>query len=119
MCPHPDRSDPPGLYDECRVVRPHGELGLTTVAAFAHALADACSGTGRRFLIVDLTKVTFMDGSALAPLSAAWDDCDSRNGWVRLVRGPATAGLALRAGGLTHRFPRYASAQDAWTGTLG
>ncbi|MGP3999579.1 STAS domain-containing protein [Streptomyces sp. 8N706] len=110
MGPHPD------LFDECRVVRAYGELDLTTAPAFARDLEDARHGTGRLFLIVDLRGVTFMDGSVLAPLRAAWDDCHERLGWVRVVHTRPGAGLVFQAGGLLGRFPRYASAQDAWKG---
>ncbi|GAV38259.1 STAS domain-containing protein [Streptomyces acidiscabies] len=104
----------PDLFDECRVVRAGGELDLTTAPAFAHTLEDACHGSGRLFLIVDLSGVMFMDGSVLGPLCAAWHDCRGRGGWVRLVYTRPGAGLVLRAAGLQRRFPRYASAQDAW-----
>jgi len=106
--PHPD------LFDECRVVRAGGELDMTTAPAFAHTLEDAREGTGRLFLIVDLSGVTFMDGSVLAPLCAAWQDCSERLGWVRVVHTLPGAALVFWAGGLLERFPRYASAQDAW-----
>lgn len=110
MGPHPD------LFEECRVVRAGGELDVTTAPAFAHALEDARDGTGRLFLIVDLSGVTFMDGSVLAPLCAAWEDCRKRFGWVRVVHTRPGTGLVFRAGDLLERFPRYASAQDAWQG---
>ncbi|MDX3385386.1 STAS domain-containing protein [Streptomyces niveiscabiei] len=110
MSPHPD------VFDECRVVRAGGELDLTTVPAFARDLEDARHGRGRRFLIVDLSGVMFMDGSVLEPLCAAWRDCRGRGGWVRVIHPRPGAALVFRAGGLLERFPRYASAQDAWEG---
>jgi anti-sigma B factor antagonist len=110
MGPHPD------LFDELRVVRADGELDLTTAPAFARDLEDARHGTGRLFLIVDLLGVTFMDGSVLAPLCAAWEDCHERLGWVRVVHTRPGAGLVFQASGLLEQFPRYASARDAWKG---
>ncbi|WP_405880698.1 STAS domain-containing protein [Streptomyces sp. NBC_01136] len=112
MGPHPD------LFDECRVIRSDGELDLTTAPAFARGLEDVRHGTGRLFLIVDLSNVTFMDGSVLAPLCAAWDDCRERQGWARVVYTRSGIGLVFQAGSLDERFPRYASAQDAWQGVL-
>ncbi|MGW6731917.1 STAS domain-containing protein [Streptomyces sp. NPDC055013] len=108
MGPYPD------LFDECRVVRVGGELDLTTTPAFARDLEDARHGTGRLFLIVDLSDVTFMDGSVLDPLCAAWRDCRGRSGWVRVVDTRRASNLVFRAADLLKRFPRYASAQDAW-----
>ncbi|MCX4907327.1 STAS domain-containing protein [Streptomyces sp. NBC_00878] len=106
----------PSLFDECRVVRAHGELDLTTSPGFARDLEGARRDTGRLFLIVDLSGVTFMDGSALDPLCAAWDDCRSRHGWTRVVYARSCIGLLFWAGAVVERFPRYASAQDAWRG---
>jgi anti-sigma B factor antagonist len=110
MGPHPE------LFDECRVIRSAGELDLTTAPAFARDLEDARHGTGRIFLIVDLSAVTFADGSILAPLCAAWDDCRERLGWARVVYTRPGTGLVFQAGGLLERFPRYASTRDAWQG---
>ncbi|MBD0840981.1 MULTISPECIES: STAS domain-containing protein [unclassified Streptomyces] len=112
MGPHPD------VFDECRVVRAGGELDVTTAPALARDLQGARRGTGRVFLIVDLSGVTFMDGSVVAPLCAAWQDCRGRGGWVRVVHARPGPALLLRAAGLKERFPRYASAQDAWQGVL-
>ncbi|MFE5813117.1 STAS domain-containing protein [Streptomyces sp. NPDC056479] len=108
----------PNLFDECRVVRTGGELDLTTAPAFARDLEDARHGTGRLFLIVDLSGVTFMDGSVLDPLCAAWRDCRGRGGWVRVVRTRRGSNLVFRAASLLERFPQYASAQDAWQDVL-
>jgi anti-anti-sigma factor len=106
----------PDLFDECRVVRADGELDLTTVPALVRGLEEARQGTARRFLIVDMRRVTFMDGSVLEPLCSAWEDCRRRLGWTRVVYTRPGLGLVLGAAGLRGRFPRYASAQDAWRG---
>lgn len=106
----------PNLFDDCRVVQAGGELDLITAPAFARDLENVRHGTDRLFLIVDLSSVTFMDGSVLAPLCAAWEDCHERLGWVRVVYTRPGAGLVFQAGGLLERFPQYASAQDAWRG---
>ena len=108
MSPHPE------LFDDCRLVRPRGELDLTTTPAFAHDHAKARLGGDRLFLIVDLRGVTFMDGSVLDPLCAAWHDCRGRDGWIRVVHTGRGPGLVFRAVGLLARFPRYANVGDAW-----
>lgn len=105
------RSD---LFDELRVVTADGELDMTTVPAFARDLESARHGSGRLLLIVDLRGVTFMDGSVLDPLCAAWEDCRERLGWIRVVHHRPGAGLVFRAAGLDDRFPLYASTEDAW-----
>ncbi|MFG2777566.1 STAS domain-containing protein [Streptomyces prunicolor] len=112
MGPHPD------LFDELRVVRARGELDLTTVPAFARQLREARHDTGRIFIVVDLLDVTFMDGSVLDPLNAAWEECRGRLGWLRVVHSRPGPLLVFRAAGLVERFPRYGSVRDAWTGML-
>ncbi|NGO76085.1 STAS domain-containing protein [Streptomyces sp. YC504] len=122
MSSHPDLSEVDGqlvrpvLFDDCRVVRAHGELDLLTVAPLVRALNLARTGRGRLCLIVDLSEVTFADGSILGPLSDAWADCRERHGWVRVVYTTSATALLFRAGGLADRFPGYASARDAWRG---
>ena len=120
MCAHPDPPEPfrmPELFDECRMVRARGELDLTTMTPLVHALEGARTGCGRVFLIVDLREVTFADGSILQPLCEAWDDCRARQGWVRVVHSSRGIELVMLDGGVLGRFPAYASAQDAWSGT--
>ncbi|WP_327402422.1 STAS domain-containing protein [Streptomyces sp. NBC_01288] len=117
MGPHPDLFDEPGgLPDGPRVVRASGELDLTTAPAFAQELKEALHGTGRLFVVVDLLDVTFMDGSVLDPLSAAWEECRERLGWLRVVHSRPGPLLVFRAAGLVGRFPRYTSVRDAWKG---
>lgn len=122
MSPHPDphdlhhAHDPHDPHDECRTVRADGELDLTTAPDFARDLEDVRHGTGRLFLVVDLSRVTFMDGSVLDPLCAAWDDCHERLGWARVVYTRPGIGLVFRAAAVQERFPRYATARDARRG---
>lgn len=120
MCAHPGPPEPfpvPELFGECRMVRAHGELDLTAMTCLVHALEGARTGCGRVFLIVDLREVTFADGSILQPLCEAWDDCRARQGWVRVVHSSRGIELVMLDGGVLGRFPAYASAQDAWSGT--
>ncbi|MBC9714614.1 STAS domain-containing protein [Streptomyces sp. TRM66268-LWL] len=105
----------PDLFEECRLVRARGELDLTTVDSFAQALRASRATAGSPFLLVDLSLVSFMDGSVLAPLDESWADCERRRGWVRVVYLHRT-GLVFRASGDEARFPRYANCRNAWQG---
>ncbi|MYW65816.1 STAS domain-containing protein [Streptomyces sp. SID8379] len=108
----------PVLFADCRLVLARGELDLTTMTPLAENLRRARAGTGRPCLIVDLSAVTFADGSILEPLCEAWDECRARRGWARVVYTRPSTALVFRAGGLAGRFPGYASAQDAWQGVI-
>ncbi len=111
------QDEKPALFEECRIVRAHGELDAQTVAPLVRALAEArAARPGRLLLIVDLSEVTFTDCGILPPLCEAWSDCRARDGWIRIVHDNHTTDLVFRCTGLLDRFPRYASAQDAWEG---
>ncbi|MER6565283.1 STAS domain-containing protein [Streptomyces sp. NPDC001093] len=115
--PSTSQGEAPEPFEECRIVRAHGELDAQTVAPLVRALAEArAARPGRLRLIVDLSRVTFSDGSILAPLCEAWSDCRARGGWIRVVYDSHATALVFRCTGLLHRFPAYASAQDAWEG---
>ncbi|MEU8032131.1 STAS domain-containing protein [Streptomyces sp. NPDC049099] len=109
------QGEAPALFEECRIVRAHGELDGQTVAPLARALAGArAARPGRLLLIVDLSEAVFTDCSILTPLFDAWYDCRARSGWLRIVYGNHATDLVIRCTGLRDRFPAYASAQDAW-----
>ncbi|MFF4571416.1 STAS domain-containing protein [Streptomyces sp. NPDC001410] len=111
------QDEAPTPFEECRIVRAHGELDAQTVAPLVRALAEArADRPGRLLLIVDLSEVTFTDCGILTPLCEAWSDCRARGGWMRIVYDNHTTDLAFRHTGLLDRFPAYASAQDAWEG---
>ncbi|MFI1761484.1 STAS domain-containing protein [Streptomyces sp. NPDC020800] len=113
----PTQDEAPALFEECRIVRAHGELDTRTVAPLVRALAEArAARPGRLLLIVDLSEVTFTDCSILTPLCEAWSHCRARGGWIRIVYDTHTTDLVFRHTGLLDRFPAYANAQDAWEG---
>ncbi len=115
--PLPTPNDTSALFEECRIVRTHGELDTQSAAPLVRALTEArAARPGRLFLIVDLSEVTFSDSSILSALCEAWSDCRARRGWVRIVYGNHMTDLVFRHTGLLERFPAYASAQDAWEG---
>ncbi|MDG4861824.1 STAS domain-containing protein [Streptomyces sp. T-3] len=104
---------PSGAY---RVVRADGELDLATVGEFAQRLHDVES-LGPWYaarLVVDLSAVTFMDGSALPPLIAAQEHSVRQGGWTRVVYTRRGISMLFRVAGLMDSFPRYATVADAW-----
>lgn len=115
--PLPTVNDTSALFEECRIVRTHGELDTQSAAPLVRALAEVRAARhGRLFLIVDLSEATFSDSSILSALCEAWSDCRARHGWVRIVYDNHTTDLVFRHTGLLDRFPAYANAQDAWEG---
>jgi anti-sigma B factor antagonist len=96
----------------CAVVVAAGEIDMCTSPALAEALEQAGHESER--IIVDLTRVTFLDSSGMAAMVGALNgDHHRRRGALCLV-GPS--GLVLRAlqvTDLTKLFPIYESVDDA------
>ncbi|MET8956253.1 hypothetical protein ACWEO4_33310 [Streptomyces sp. NPDC004393] len=73
------RGGAPALFEECRIVRAHGELDRQTVAPPARALAEARAvRPGRLLLIMDLSEATFTDS-----LEEQFDDALRLNREIR------------------------------------
>ncbi|MFD5098290.1 STAS domain-containing protein [Streptomyces albidochromogenes] len=110
------RSHWPMMLEDCRLASPAGELDLASAAAFGALLRGTDAQPGADWLIVDLSAVTFMDCSPLRDLCSAWDRSEATGRWTRLVYDQDRIGRLLRLTSLQERFPRYASADDAWRG---
>lgn len=104
------------LIPYCRVVRYEGELDLENVASFGAGLRVGSAGAPRPQLVVDLSDVTFMDGSPLRELCATGERAERKGGWVRVVYQRRSIGLLFRASGLSEKFPRHATVEDARDG---
>ncbi|MCW8102713.1 STAS domain-containing protein [Streptomyces tauricus] len=106
----------PVSREECRVVRPRGELDLAGRDAFARLLRGTCRTTLDAWLIVDLTAVTFMDCTPLHELCTAQKRCTQAGHGLRLVYDQPAIGRLLAFNSLSGAFPRYASPEEAWSG---
>ena len=65
--------------DDTTVVSVAGEVDMETGRAFQQGLLRAI-GAGRGGLVVDLSRATFLDSTALTSLVNAFDDLRSRGG---------------------------------------
>ncbi|WP_328405317.1 STAS domain-containing protein [Streptomyces sp. NBC_00390] len=108
----------PAQLENCRVACPAGELDLATALDFTFLLWGTALEAGADWLIVDLSRVTFMDCSPLHELCRAWDRSRATGRWTRVVYDQAPIGRLLRLTSLQERFPRYASTDAAWRGRL-
>ncbi|MGV9344458.1 STAS domain-containing protein [Streptomyces spiralis] len=98
MCRCPHQREASALFEECRIVRAHGELDRRTVAPLVRAMTEARTARpGRLLLIVDLGQATLTDCSILTPLREAWVDCRIRGGWMRIVYGNPTTDVPQEA----------------------
>jgi len=98
--------------DGCAVVVASGEIDLCTSPALSEALQQAAQESDR--IIIDLTRVTFLDSSGMAAMVSAMNLNHHRQRGTLCLVGPS--GLVLRALQVTDLiklFPIYESLADA------
>ena len=96
----------------CAVVVASGEIDMCTSPALGEALEQAARKSER--IIVDLTRVTFLDSSGMAAMVGALNRDHHRQRGTFCLVGPS--GLVLRAlqvTDLTRLFPIYDSVDGA------
>jgi anti-anti-sigma factor len=90
-----------GDYD-LRIVRPVGELDISTVAEFAPIVERECSSKAN--LVVDLTGLSFLDCAGLRVLLYAHALANSNGGTFRLIAGSTIVQRIFHLTGLDDRF---------------
>jgi anti-sigma B factor antagonist len=96
----------------CAVVVASGEIDLCTSPALSDALEQAAKESDR--IIIDLSRVTFLDSSGMAAMVGARNRNEQRQRGTLCLVGPS--GLVLRAlevTDLVKLFPIYDSLDDA------
>jgi anti-sigma B factor antagonist len=73
----------------CRVITPHGEVDAHTAPALRQAIAGELADPGVTQLVVDLSRTTFLDSSALGVLIGAFKRMRERDGRLDVVEPPA------------------------------
>jgi anti-sigma B factor antagonist len=85
-----------------RIIRPEGELDISTVVALAPVVERECSSPAD--LVVDLSRLSFLDCAGLRLLLYARARADSNGSRLRLVPGPASVSRIFHLTGLDSRF---------------
>ncbi|MFJ4205421.1 STAS domain-containing protein [Streptomyces sviceus] len=89
-----------------------GEIDHQSVGGLTRALAPADAAVGQR-VVIDLSRVTFMDSSGVNALIAAFQAAEAAGGWLRLVVVPGAVLRTLRLVGLDTVVPFHATLEDA------
>ena len=109
---HEDLSLHVHVVDGMRVFELSGSLDIATSPTVRAALVEASEGGDHR-LIVDLTKVDFLDSTGLGALIGAQRRAKEYNGEVRLVVTEGQIVRLLRITGLLKVFGVYPTLDDA------
>jgi anti-sigma B factor antagonist len=96
----------------CAVVVASGEIDLCTSPDLADSLEQAAKESER--IIIDLTRVTFLDSSGMAAMVGALNRShDRQRGSLCLVSPTGLVLRALQVTDLVKLFPIYSSLDDA------
>jgi anti-sigma B factor antagonist len=102
-------------HGETLVYKLRGSLDLATAPSVRAALIEAAE-RGRHDIIVDLTKVEFLDSTGLGALIGAHRRALEHGGAVRLAVGEGAILRLLTITGLISVFPSYATLSEALSG---
>ncbi|MQA83136.1 MAG: anti-sigma factor antagonist [Streptosporangiales bacterium] len=106
--------DPHIVTDEgvdCSVIEVGGEIDVYTAPQMRDAISDALQARPR--VVVDTTRVTFMDSTGINVLFNAHKQATENGGWLRLVAREGTVLKVLRLCGLDTKIPVFSSVDDA------
>ncbi len=104
-------------HDASVVVAVTGELDVTSSQRFSDCLAEA--GTHSNRVVLDMSKVDFMDTTALAVIVGAWRRQIEEGGLFLLAGARYRYTKALWITGLADRMPMYDSVQAALAAAAG
>jgi anti-anti-sigma factor len=96
----------------CVVLSLCGELDIFTAPALRAQLAELAA-RGQRWLVFDLTPLSFIDTYGLRVLLAAAAQAHERGGWVRLIGVPSRIRRGPLIRRLIRRLPVYRTLEDA------
>lgn len=98
--------------DGITVLDLRGEVDYQSVGALSRALPPADPTTGHR-VVVDLSRVTFMDSSGVSALIAAHQATQAARGWLRLAGAAGAVLRTVRLVGLDAVVACHPTLQDA------
>lgn len=85
--------------------------GVASETLRAHLVAILDQGW--RWLVIDLSEVTYMDPVALTALASAHEYANARDGWVRLAGPNRSVRQALGVTGMDELLPVFGSVHAA------
>jgi len=99
--------------ERCRVVTPYGEVDAHSAPTLRQAISDELLEPGVTHLVVDLSRTTFLDSSALGVLIGAFKRMRERSGRLDVVQPPAALRRIFEITALDRILSLYESREQA------
>ena len=103
----------PGPHQHSVLITAEGDLDIRTSREFDEYLTAA--GADHRYLIIDLSAVTFLDSSALAVIVHQWKKLSAADGSLALVRARKQTSRVFWISGMAARLALYDTVAEAAT----
>jgi anti-sigma B factor antagonist len=97
------------------IVVAHGEVDVFTAPGLDSAL-DALTADGTARLVIDLSRVSFLDSTGLGVIVKALKHAREAGGWLHLVITSGRIRKIFEITGLDASIPIFDTAQDAIAG---
>jgi anti-sigma B factor antagonist len=102
---------------ETCIITATGELDIYTAPEFRDQIARALETDGTRVVVIDLTRTSFLDSSALGVLIGALRRVREQNGELRIAAPPAPVRKVFEITSLDQVFNLHASRNEALSGS--
>ncbi len=102
-------------YGRVPVVKVYGEVDLGSYRRFQALLAEAAAEVdGLPYMVVDLSRVTFMDSMGLGVIVEQYKElAETRDGSLRLVLRGGVVARIFEVTGMDQKFPTYPDVRSA------
>ena len=102
---------------QTQIVRPAGEIDLAVAASFNERLVELLDA-GKKYLVLDLARVRFLDSTALGVLLSGQRRAQAAGGSIALAAIDTNMKRVFEVTGLTSVFGVYPSVDDALSSRL-
>jgi anti-sigma B factor antagonist len=101
---HPNLTVEVSRGPEAHTILLAGEADLVGTPSIEAALRDACASESA-LVVIDLSKLTFIDSSGLHALMSGYELCRARSQELRIVPGPANVQRLFELTGMNDVLP--------------
>ncbi|WP_291043240.1 STAS domain-containing protein [Herbiconiux sp.] len=101
------------IGDDIVVIRGDGRLNMVSGPALRETVTRAVEG-GRARVVVDLSRIPFMDSSGLGALIAGLKTAREKGGDLRIVQPSTQVAMVLKLSNVDKILPAFDSTEEAY-----